>query len=98
MVSPTFVPYTTLFRSPLSRRLAKKRRDRRRDGEDASCRLLLHDVDRERYRQAAPAARGARCRWRLDGGGEGGLLASPARSEEHTSELQSRANIVCRLL
>src|SRR5690606_41631186 len=37
--------------------------------------------------------------------GEGGLLGSPARhrlvidrSEEHTSELQSRANLVCRLL
>src|SRR5215475_12394665 len=26
------------------------------------------------------------------------LLALPARSEEHTSELQSRENLVCRLL
>src|SRR5690606_29666191 len=26
------------------------------------------------------------------------LLADPARSEEHTSELQSRENLVCRLL
>src|SRR5690606_39483278 len=27
-----------------------------------------------------------------------GTLRSPARSEEHTSELQSRENLVCRLL
>src|SRR5436309_4824525 len=27
-----------------------------------------------------------------------GALATPARSEEHTSELQSRENLVCRLL
>src|SRR5690606_40363631 len=26
------------------------------------------------------------------------ILAGPARSEEHTSELQSRENLVCRLL
>src|SRR3712207_7489056 len=30
-------------------------------------------------------------------GGEGGLV-QPARSEEHTSELQSRQYLVCRLL
>src|SRR6266511_2979195 len=28
----------------------------------------------------------------------GGMMASPSRSEEHTSELQSRENLVCRLL
>src|SRR5258706_4721605 len=28
----------------------------------------------------------------------GTLIASPARSEEHTSELQSLTNLVCRLL
>src|SRR2546430_17613245 len=28
----------------------------------------------------------------------GGAGVSPARSEEHTSELQSQANLVCRLL
>src|SRR4051812_49795612 len=30
--------------------------------------------------------------------GEYGATVSPARSEEHTSELQSHVNIVCRLL
>src|SRR2546430_4534573 len=27
-----------------------------------------------------------------------GILAAPPRSEEHTSELQSQSNLVCRLL
>src|SRR3712207_7007681 len=31
-------------------------------------------------------------------GARGGLRARPARSEEHTSELQSRQYLVCRLL
>src|SRR2546430_17517941 len=28
----------------------------------------------------------------------GGVLSNPIRSEEHTSELQSQSNLVCRLL
>src|SRR5260370_22370163 len=43
-----------------------------------------------------PRARYGRCgspRHRADGGGTGG-----DRSEEHTSELQSHLNLVCRLL
>src|SRR5690606_39561772 len=33
-----------------------------------------------------------------DGGHSGGARAADGRSEEHTSELQSRENIVCRIL
>src|SRR5439155_20588378 len=33
-----------------------------------------------------------------EGGGGGGVVEGPARSEEHTSELQSRGHLVCRLL
>src|SRR2546426_12166398 len=33
-----------------------------------------------------------------DGTGRSGCLADSARSEEHTSELQSPCNLVCRLL
>src|SRR5256886_12600559 len=29
---------------------------------------------------------------------ENGILSGPTRSEEHTSELQSQSNLVCRLL
>src|SRR5690606_40281233 len=43
--------------------------------------------------QAVPAAAGAEGAAVPMGGGEGG-----PRSEEHTSELQSRENLVCRLL
>src|SRR5206468_11178183 len=32
------------------------------------------------------------------GSGTGRLRSSPRRSEEHTSELQSRSDLVCRLL
>src|SRR5690242_20909386 len=46
-------------------------------------------------------ARGPRARRRIvprtDGRGDGGTNAR-ARSEEHTSELQSHVNLVCRLL
>src|SRR2546422_1367057 len=34
----------------------------------------------------------------LDGNGAGNSHARPKRSEEHTSELQSRLHLVCRLL
>src|SRR5687768_18009571 len=51
--------------------------------------------DPRRRRVAVPDAardRGGR------GGGPPGDGARPARSEEHTSELQSRLHLVCRLL
>src|SRR5438270_9086038 len=56
----TLFPYTTLFRSRLSRSRLRSRRGPQRDRE------------RRRGRQQ--------------------------RSEEHTSELQSQSNLVCRLL
>src|SRR2546430_12728926 len=66
----TLFPYTTLFRSPAPRPIARR--------EDP----------------AAPQSRVSRERpldsWR-------GPLPG-TRSEEHTSELQSQSNLVCRLL
>src|SRR2546422_4857168 len=56
---------------------------------------LNHDEEEDRWRRrrrsgATPSAsRGARTRSRS---------SSAARSEEHTSELQSRLHLVCRLL
>src|SRR5260221_10364997 len=58
----TLFPYTTLFRSPLSRTVGT--------ASAASCGL----ANAPKYRFAAP------------------------RSEEHTSELQSHSDLVCRLL
>src|SRR2546425_8167780 len=81
----TLFPYTTLFRSPLAR---------------------AHPVRRSRRDRAARAAAGAR-----DGqdgaphrerAGQDLRFHPPRetvdRSEEHTSELQSLAYLVCRLL
>src|SRR2546430_8208578 len=43
-----------------------------------------------------PGGRGRRRR--QPGDGAGGAAPGPQRSEEHTSELQSQSNLVCRLL
>src|SRR5690606_41954079 len=81
-ISPHF-PYTTLFRSPAHSPSGARRETPGRD----------------------------RIAWESDVGDHGGVLAraahrcqsggrqpKPSRSEEHTSELQSRENLVCRLL
>src|SRR3712207_8784620 len=79
----TLFPYTTLFRS---------RRRLRLPGDDRLQPGLRHDADRSRParlpgRRPGPATVHA------------GPGAGPAvRSEEHTSELQSRQYLVCRLL
>src|SRR3712207_7951992 len=87
----TLFPYTTLFRSSTG-------------GSSASgaCRAWPHE------RGAHPAldlrAAGDRLPARADRRDRAALLllrrlpALPARSEEHTSELQSRQYLVCRLL
>src|SRR3712207_7838108 len=87
----TLFPYTTLFRSPRpGRRLvrrpggdARRRADRGRDQRPHA---------RERHVRP-PAAGGMMLRTTL-----AGLRAHKLRSEEHTSELQSRQYLVCRLL
>src|SRR3712207_7151319 len=81
----TLFPYTTLFRS-----------DGRRD-------RLPHDIrndDRRPRRGAVRAERGDAPGARRRREPAGGLLRVPraTRSEEHTSELQSRQYLVCRLL
>src|SRR2546426_8542374 len=83
----TLFPYTTLFRSP---RLPVV--PRRRSGEvgalQAPCRIERVQGAHEVLGSPVPQ-QPAR-----DGAG----LRAHARSEEHTSELQSPCNIVCRLL
>src|SRR2546421_4738893 len=78
----TLFPYTTLFRSP---------RVDRRTGQGKPARRL--DVatrgSRTRLASGADAGEGE------DVVGEG---REDRRSEEHTSELQSRSDLVCRLL
>src|SRR2546429_1176718 len=85
----TLFPYTTLFRS-----------DQRNRRQRAACaaRLLSRDVlvpaRHRRRRQRTPAAVARRD----DDRSCGAAVAARMRSEEHTSELQSRLHLVCRLL
>src|SRR5690606_41426463 len=92
---PPLSPYPTLFRSP-PRRADQRSRHREHPlarGVPAELRRLSH---RDQPRSALPE-RGddedRRHRLRDDH-----RLPGQLRSEEHTSELQSRENLVCRLL
>src|SRR5438477_9840072 len=81
----TLFPYTTLFRSVPA--LADSRRRLRGAHEGRSGR----PARAFRALARAVASRAAR-------GGGGDRRLPPRRSEEHTSELQSHVNLVCRLL
>src|SRR5690606_41215279 len=88
-------PYTTLFRSAQLQAVAVEVPEGAGVGEGAVGGVLGEPL---RLRQPGPGGLGA------GGEAERGRLAGPgqrdaaARSEEHTSELQSRENLVCRLL
>src|SRR5699024_11335070 len=88
-LSSTLFPYTTLFRSPRgglvpgpARPVADAAGGGARDRRRRPARPLAA------RRAAEPCARPAR----------GGAVDRRLRSEEHTSELQSRFDLVCRLL
>src|SRR3712207_8736465 len=86
----TLFPYTTLFRSPDAGPAAAAPR-RRRAGfqrHQGHPGTAGGTARRGAYRRDAPQAGGAA---QLVG-------VRPERSEEHTSELQSRQYLVCRLL
>src|SRR5205823_13055298 len=93
--SPLF-PYTTLFRSP----------EGARDGAVPGDRRSARAQARSPLRWPAPARRhGPSDRARAAGFPHGRAALEPGRqapypdrSEEHTSELQSLAYLVCRLL
>src|SRR5260370_14772631 len=78
----TLFPYTTLFRSGVGCVL---------DLHQAPVVGLPEDVEHR------AALRGPRVR-PLAGPRTGAAECCPVRSEEHTSELQSHLNLVCRLL
>src|SRR5690606_42000129 len=94
--TPSLFPYTTLFRSRLQlvldQQVAWRERERTREiGERAGGVVLVVEAQLRRFlEQGELGAIVVRL-------GEAGRQ-QVERSEEHTSELQSRENLVCRLL
>src|SRR2546427_7607122 len=81
----TLFPYTTLFRSAeISFSLAGRPHSRSDEGLNLA-QIILADGIRNGWARWEPKS--------LESG-----TALPQRSEEHTSELQSQSNLVCRLL
>src|SRR5947207_4975491 len=90
----TLFPYTTLFRSPGQADLGALGNDAELDKQvaerDLGRRLVDHDAHGAIGRMGAKVDDRAR-ETRV-------LHAGHGRSEEHTSELQSHSDLVCRLL
>src|SRR5687768_17926014 len=84
----TLFPYTTLFRSD--------HRQQREADAPGGGRLAVRQRPpwSSRHRPGQPAAEVAL----RHAEGQAGPLPAEPRSEEHTSELQSRLHLVCRLL
>src|SRR5690606_41840467 len=82
----TLFPYTTLFRS--------------KDVADLRGGKLVDRHAKDRQRHDRPPAHGVDIRNRIGGGDAAkcARIVHHRRSEEHTSELQSREYLVCRLL
>src|SRR3712207_7465015 len=81
----TLFPYTTLFRSGLEIERARIAREREQQELELARRRALELAEFDR--QIALSAKAADV-----------TRAEAERSEEHTSELQSRQYLVCRLL
>src|SRR5206468_6436153 len=95
---PSLFPYTTLFRSSLrgeERRTALCVQAARAGGRTPSHALLLRAVLQGALSDLRDGQ--GRRRRRLEQPDRPGRTR-PGRSEEHTSELQSRSDLVCRLL
>src|SRR3712207_8968412 len=90
----TLVPYTTHFRSfqGPEREVARTLEDLEEAGQQREsrriCRSILAETARERLRRSRTD-----CEAAVDE-----AIDDADRSEEHTSELQSRQYLVCRLL
>src|SRR5690606_41987696 len=90
--SPTLFPYTPLFRSRQGSQRARRQGSRCRPcsaGSQQPRTMEGDDIRRSGHRDSVCEARAEAPEARHRG---------VVRSEEHTSELQSRENLVCRLL
>src|SRR5205807_9608365 len=94
--TPTLFPYTTLFRSPDS---SNKRANRCRDNRPCRHPPVSRSPDRGSGRTPPSSPRpGKHPAYRRPSCRRSRRSQRPLRSEEHTSELQSPCNLVCRLL
>src|SRR5688572_30974580 len=91
----TLFPYTTLFRSAWFGRCAGGRRPAV-DGNDHGRLPRAPTEDRDTPHSSTTGGRTVRSV--LQAEGKEACQAEIERSEEHTSELQSQSNLVCRLL
>src|SRR2546430_11587187 len=83
----TLFPYTTLFRSGFDKDLVIRREvDRFLRDQGVLVDIGMEFDNIENIKKAIEIRAGI------------ALLPEPTRSEEHTSELQSQSNLVCRLL
>src|SRR2546428_7450389 len=94
--SSTLFPYTTLFRSELLLGHVGDRRERA-DQDERPVRPAAGQIDRHPSAERAAVDQEV-LRQHLLRFGQPGEEGAAARSEEHTSELQSRSDLVCRLL
>src|SRR3712207_7496604 len=93
----TLFPYTTLFRSHArgSRGGSGRLRGGTRRGRDQGEGGLMEQAEQVDSHRAVEELKELA---ELTGGPEGARRVAWTRSEEHTSELQSRQYLVCRLL
>src|SRR5205085_4924112 len=91
----TLFPYTTLFRSEVAVRVGV-------DDRVAHAELVEERALRERVvvlvQALGPESHEVAREHRVDVTVAADRVGLPLRSEEHTSELQSQSNLVCRLL
>src|SRR5690242_21362624 len=90
--SSTLFPYTTLFRSPRAGERQQPSVPERRHGPS------LEGRGQELRRRGRAARRHVDSAQRLQRQVRQRRVRVQPRSEEHTSELQSHVNLVCRLL
>src|SRR3712207_8769800 len=93
----TLFPYTTLFRSRLDAVISFSRLPKEvvsKVVDKFVLQLEAQLADRNVTIELADDARD----WLIEHGYDEAMGARPMRSEEHTSELQSRQYLVCRLL
>src|SRR3712207_8508001 len=89
----TLFPYTTLFRSEQGKDVVQEEEPREPKDRRSGDRSEQEDAANEAPDAAEPGESGGGST--QDGGSQ---TQTQTRSEEHTSELQSRQYLVCRLL